>query len=92
MRFELSEDQQEIQRSARELLAGRSSFAQVRAAAEAGRVDAPGESDAPQGMGDLLAAGGAVRRARTPRSGANSASSAGPGSRSPRSTAARASA
>ncbi|WP_320670562.1 acyl-CoA dehydrogenase family protein [Patulibacter defluvii] len=39
MRFELSEDQQEIQRTARELLAERSSFAQVRAAAEARRED-----------------------------------------------------
>lgn len=66
MRFELSEDQQEIQRSARELLAGRSSFAQVRAAAEAGRADAPGESDAPQGMGDLLAAGGSGTEGEDP--------------------------
>lgn len=39
MRFELSEDQQEIQRTARELLAERSSFTQVRAAGEARRED-----------------------------------------------------
>jgi alkylation response protein AidB-like acyl-CoA dehydrogenase len=46
MRFELSEDQQEIQGAARELLAGRSSFAQVRAVVE--------EQDAePTGMPDL---------------------------------------
>jgi alkylation response protein AidB-like acyl-CoA dehydrogenase len=46
MRFELSEDQQEIQGAARELLAGRASFAQLRATVE--------EADAePTGMPDL---------------------------------------
>jgi alkylation response protein AidB-like acyl-CoA dehydrogenase len=39
MNFDLSEDQQEIKRTARELLANRSSFERVREAAEAGRYD-----------------------------------------------------
>jgi len=39
MRFGLSEDQEEIRRVARELLAARSSFERVRAAAEAGAYD-----------------------------------------------------
>jgi alkylation response protein AidB-like acyl-CoA dehydrogenase len=39
MRFELSDDQQEIQRTARELLASRASFERVRAAAEQERYD-----------------------------------------------------
>ena len=38
MRFELSEDQQEIQRTARELLAERSSMTQVRAFVEGKRT------------------------------------------------------
>src|SRR5919199_4922642 len=39
MRFDLSDDQQDIQRTARELLASRSGWEQVRAAAEAGTYD-----------------------------------------------------
>lgn len=39
MRFELSDDQQEIQRTARDLLASRASWAKVREAAEARRTD-----------------------------------------------------
>ncbi|MEV4419062.1 acyl-CoA dehydrogenase family protein [Patulibacter sp. NPDC049589] len=46
MRFDLSEDQQEIQRAARELLAGRASFAQLRTV-----VASAGEE--PEGMPDL---------------------------------------
>ncbi|WP_210495635.1 acyl-CoA dehydrogenase family protein [Patulibacter sp. SYSU D01012] len=48
MRFELSEDQQEIQGAARELLAARSTFARVREVAER-------EEAAPTGMPDLSA-------------------------------------
>src|SRR3954466_15726812 len=40
MKFDLSDDQQEIKRTARELLASRSTMERVRAAAEAGRDDA----------------------------------------------------
>jgi alkylation response protein AidB-like acyl-CoA dehydrogenase len=39
MRFDLDDDQQDIQRTARELLASRSGWEQVRAAAEAGAYD-----------------------------------------------------
>jgi alkylation response protein AidB-like acyl-CoA dehydrogenase len=39
VRFDLSDDQREIQRTARELLADRASFERVRAAAEAGEYD-----------------------------------------------------
>src|SRR3954454_21186659 len=39
MNFDLSEDQQEIKRTARELLASRSTMERVRTAAEAGRND-----------------------------------------------------
>jgi alkylation response protein AidB-like acyl-CoA dehydrogenase len=45
MRFELSEDQQEIQRTARELLAERSSMAQVRAFVEGKRATAETADD-----------------------------------------------
>jgi alkylation response protein AidB-like acyl-CoA dehydrogenase len=66
MRFDLSEDQQEIQRTARSLLAERASFERVRAAAEAASYDealwrelcelgwagiAVGEEHGGQGMG-----------------------------------------
>ena len=67
MDFDLTDDQREIQRTARELLAERARPERVREHAEAG-----------------------THRRR--RCGASCASSAGPGSRSPRSTAARASA
>src|SRR3954469_23632665 len=40
MNFDLSDDQHEIKRTARELLASRSTMERVRAAAEAGRDDA----------------------------------------------------
>src|SRR4051795_1749902 len=39
MNFDLSDDQQEIKRTARELLASRSTMEKVRSAAEAGRYD-----------------------------------------------------
>ena len=39
MRFTLSDDQQEIKRTAHDLLANRSTMAKVRAAAEAGAYD-----------------------------------------------------
>ncbi|MDQ3740695.1 MAG: acyl-CoA dehydrogenase family protein, partial [Actinomycetota bacterium] len=39
MRFTLSEDQQEIKRTARDLLAARSTWEKVRTHAEAGRYD-----------------------------------------------------
>ncbi|MGX6449369.1 acyl-CoA dehydrogenase family protein, partial [Patulibacter sp. S7RM1-6] len=48
MRFDLSEDQQEIQAAARELLAARSTFVRVREVAER-------EEAAPTGMPDLSA-------------------------------------
>ena len=66
MDFGLTDDQREIQRTARELLAERAKPERVREHAEAAHD-------------------------RRRRCGASSASSAGPGSRSPRSTAARAS-
>ena len=61
MDFDFSEDQRTIKATARDLLASRSAFERVRAAAESGSYDR--------------------------RSGARWASSAGPASRSPRSTA-----